>query len=124
VGNPLETETRLELSSGNPDFDALLRKMAMLHRRKNHDYSYSTSGQFYSNFRECCKLGIPAWKGILIRMSDKWARIMNFAGCGHLKVTDETVVDTLLDLAVYSLLCLLVYEKEQMDVKEKKNENW
>jgi len=93
--------------SGNPDFDALLQRMAEIHRAKNHDYARPEEKDYYSNFRECERMGIPADKGILVRMSDKWSRVRELAG-KEAAVADESVEDTLLDLANYALLCILV----------------
>ena len=53
------------------------------------------------------ELGVEPWKGILVRMSDKWARIVQLS-TKEAAVKDETIEDTLLDLANYALLCILV----------------
>ena len=58
---------------GDPRFYKLLEEIAELHSRKNHDYT--PSGDPLANFRMCEKFGIPAWKGVLTRMSDKWSRL-------------------------------------------------
>ncbi len=102
-----ETETRLELSSGNPAFDALLRRMAAIHCAKNHDYARPEVEDYYANFRECEAFGITAEKGILIRMSDKWSRIKGLSA-KEAAVKDESIEDTMLDLANYALLYLCV----------------
>lgn len=62
---------------------------------KNHDYG---NGDVFGNFREF------GTQGFLVRISDKWARIKTFAGCGKLLVKDESVLDTLIDLANYCAL--------------------
>jgi hypothetical protein len=58
-------------------------------------------------------MGIPAWKGCLIRLSDKLSRLMNIARTGEIAVSDETVVDTLMDLAVYAIATRILYENSK-----------
>jgi len=90
----------------NPRFHELLKKIADTHDRKNHDYA--TTEDPFSNFRECEKFGVKAWQGCLVRMSDKWSRLTNLA-TKDAKV-NESFEDTLQDLAVYSLICILLRE--------------
>lgn len=93
---------------GHPRFYELLREMADLHNRKNHDYAGDDP---LSNLRSTEEIGIPAWKGVLVRLMDKWARLKTFAKKGSYKVKDESLMDTLMDNAVYSLLCIIIYEE-------------
>lgn len=93
----------------NRKFEEKLERMLAIHDAKNHDYA-GEGGDPYSNFRECEDIGIPAWKGILIRMSDKWSRIKNLVDSDP-AVKGESIKDTLLDLANYSILCLLMLEE-------------
>jgi len=73
-------------------------------KRKNADYAGATTDPF-GNFRHVEDLGIATTaQGFLTRMTDKLCRVATFAKKGALQVTDETVEDTLLDLANYSLL--------------------
>ncbi len=95
---------------GDPRFYEILLQIAKLHSDKNHDYAGDNP---LSNFRECERLGIPAWKGVLVRISDKVSRIFNFAKTGKLHV-QEKIEDTLMDLAVYSIICLILYKEEQV----------
>ena len=94
----------------NPKFHKLLKEIAELHDAKNNDYS--TSEDALSNFRLCENFGIPAWKGCLVRMSDKWSRITQLSK-KEASVKSETIVDTLKDLAVYSLICTILYEESK-----------
>ena len=93
----------------NPRFHNLLKEIGELHDRKNADYA--TSQDPFSNFRECERLGVPAWRGCLVRMSDKWCRICNLVKTGECR--NEPIEDSLMDLAVYSLICLLLYQDEK-----------
>lgn len=92
----------------NKEFDKLLVKIKELHDKKNDDYSDLKDP--LSNLRECEKFGVPAWLGVLVRMSDKWSRIQQLAA-RKAKIKDETIVDTLMDLAVYSLLAIILYKE-------------
>jgi hypothetical protein len=80
-----------------------LERMWEITQRKNNDYAREDDP--FRNFREFGELGF------LVRMSDKWSRIK----CAlyekqELQVTDETIEDTLLDLANYCNL-LICYRK-------------
>jgi hypothetical protein len=71
----------------------------------------SHGGGYLSNFLMCEKhMGIPAWKGTIIRLSDKMARIMNIAKNDEVSVGDEKITDTLMDLAVYAIITRILYE--------------
>jgi hypothetical protein len=89
----------------NPKFHALLEELASLHDAKNHDYAKDTDP--YSNFRRAEAMGVPAWKGVLVRLTDKWSRIEQIAAGKTPK--NESLRDSLIDNAAYSLLaiCLL-----------------
>ncbi|RLF68082.1 MAG: hypothetical protein DRN26_00615 [Thermoplasmata archaeon] len=94
---------------GHPRFYILLQEIKELHNKKNADYS--EEGNPLSNFYECEKFGIPAWKGCLVRISDKTSRIFRLAAKGKAEVKEESIIDTLKDLAVYSLICIILYEQ-------------
>jgi hypothetical protein len=73
-------------------------------KKKNADYTGGNSNPF-SNFTSVENLGIKTEQGFLTRMMDKMARIGSYVSNGELQVKDESVIDTLRDLANYS--CLL-----------------
>ena len=75
---------------------ALTAKAKELMEAKNSDYA-SDSDPF-RNFEMFGELGI------LVRMSDKLARLRSFVEKGSFKVKDESVLDTVLDLINYSVL--------------------
>ena len=88
-------------------------KMNALVQRKNADYT-NESGPF-SNFERVEALGIATTEqGFLTRLMDKFCRVITFVQRGTLKVSDESVEDTLLDLANYSLLlCAYIQSKRE-----------
>ncbi len=91
---------------GHPDFYKLLKKMGEIHDKKNHDYSEGQKDPF-SNFRMCEAFGIPAWKGCLVRISDKYSRIVQLS-TKKAEVKDESIEDTLMDLSCYALICIIL----------------
>lgn len=101
---------------GHPRFFELLLQMAEMHSKKDHDYT--ADGIPYSNIRESAdEVGIPAWKASLIRLGDKRSRLRTFARDIKNQVCSEKIEDTLLDLAVYSLITLILYEEENANEK-------
>ena len=89
-------------------FHEIVKEMVELHDRKNRDYA---GNDYLSNFLMCEKyMGIPGWKGSIIRLSDKMARVMNIAKNDEVSVGDETITDTLMDLAVYAIITRILYE--------------
>lgn len=93
------------------NFTHVVSEMIDLTRKKNNDYGGATDP--WKNFREFGQLGI------LVRMSDKWARIKSaLAEKRELKVSDETVEDTIFDLAVYSVILLLWIRSRQRGENE------
>jgi len=106
----------LQKQFGHPRFYELLEEIAQLHSDKNADYSSEEDP--LSNLRACEDIGIPAWKGVITRLMDKWKRIINLARGQEAKVKSESIADTLKDNAVYSLLAIVLYEESE---KERKN---
>lgn len=67
-------------------------------REKNSDYS--KNGDAFSNFRFAELVGISPERAILVRVSDKLARISNLLDKEN-EVKDETIYDTILDMINY-----------------------
>lgn len=97
---------------GHPRFYELLKKMAMLHSDKNSDYA--TDEEPLSNLRRCERINIPAWKGVVVRLEDKWDRIERLV-LKPPNVKSESIKDTLMDNAVYSLLCIILIEESEKE---------
>jgi hypothetical protein len=91
---------------GDQRFYKLLDEIADLHSRKNHDYARTQEP--LSNFNRATALGVEPWRGVLVRMSDKWSRLEQLASGKSPK--NESMRDTLIDLAVYSLIDVLLLE--------------
>lgn len=72
-------------------------------KKKNADYTGGSKDPF-ANFKSVEVLGISTEVGFLTRMMDKMKRISSFVSQGELQVKDESVTDTLNDLANYCAL--------------------
>ena len=92
---------------GDPRFYQLIEEVSELHSRKNFDYC--PSHKPLHNFRRCGVMGVEPWKGILVRMSDKWSRIEQLSNGKTPK--NESLRDSLIDNAVYSLLCIILLDE-------------
>jgi hypothetical protein len=78
--------------------------MIEITKAKNADYTGEGDDPF-ANFSRVELLGITdVSRGFLVRMSDKFSRIISFVQKGFLLVKDETIEDTLLDMANYCIL--------------------
>jgi len=101
--------------NGHPKFYELLKEIGDLHDRKNSDYA--ERGQPLSNFRMSELLGVKPWVGTLVRMSDKWCRVLQLTKKHNVgeqeAVSDESLEDTLKDLAIYALITIILMEEEQ-----------
>jgi hypothetical protein len=87
-------------------FQEVLEEMRDLHDRKNKDYA---GEDYLSNLKMCEAMDIPAWKGVVIRMTDKMARLMNLTRSND-PVVKESVKNAFLDMGVYSGMGLVAYE--------------
>jgi len=96
---------------GHPMFYALLAEMAELHDRKNHDYAGGVDP--LANFKASARMGIDPALAVLIRMMDKWSRLEAFVRQGNFAVKDESVEDTLMDNAVYSLIDIVLRREQK-----------
>lgn len=93
-------------------------RMKAISRAKNADYTSGAAiDDAFANFRQVEHLGIcSAEVGFLARMTDKMSRINSFVKKGVLSVKDESIEDTLLDLANYSMLmAAFIKEKKRME---------
>lgn len=82
------------------NFDIILDKMRELYNKKNSDYG-SSFDKTYEQF------GLIS---SLVRMNDKINRLNNLVKSNNVKV-NESISDTLLDLANYCVMTLIKLEK-------------
>lgn len=89
---------------------ALYENNVAISKRKNADYAGTTDP--FKNFKACELYGISAEKGILVRMSDKMTRISNLLE-RPAQVVDESILDTLSDLANYAMILRIYLESKK-----------
>jgi hypothetical protein len=102
--------------------EQFLKRLEELHtealeitKKKNADYAVSDDP--FKNFKLCEQIGISdTERGILVRMSDKMSRIANLLNKTN-DVSDETVGDTLSDLANYALILRVYIENKDKPTK-------
>jgi len=83
-----------------------------MHRKKSSDYGCPSGTDPLANIRNGARfVGIPSWKGAMVRLSDKVTRLATFNATGRLE--NESLEDNLFDLASYSLLALLLHREER-----------
>jgi hypothetical protein len=83
-----------------------------MHRKKSRDYGCPSGEDPLANIRNGARfVGIPSWKGAMVRLSDKVTRLAAYNATGRLE--NESLEDNLFDLASYSLLALLLHREEQ-----------
>lgn len=96
-------------TAGHPGYLRILDEMRELHCRKAADYG--TGKDPLANCRASAELGIPAHKGVILRMGDKWQRIKTWMLTG--KLSNEGIEDTLKDIAAYALIALTLLREEK-----------
>lgn len=57
-------------------------------------------------------LRLFGWRGVIIRMGDKYIRILNLMLMKKEEISEESIIDNLKDLAVYALLCIAMIEQQ------------
>ena len=102
-----------EVNKQSLRFYELLETIKELHDKKQHDYG--AGEDIFANFRLSELSGVPAWQGSVIRMGDKYARISNFIKKGEFKFKEESIKDTLMDIAIYTLITKIQYEEAEAE---------
>lgn len=92
---------------GSLAFYEKLVACAELHSKKQKDYGREQDP--FANVRSADEFDIPPWKGAILRGNDKMSRLKTFSRTGTL--CNEGVEDSFLDLAVYSLIALVLFEQ-------------
>lgn len=90
-------------------FHEILESLARLHDLKSADYGKTDDP--FANVRSSEEWGLEPWIGAMVRLNDKVKRLQSFARNGNLK--NEGVADSLQDIAVYSVIALVLFEQGQ-----------
>jgi hypothetical protein len=99
---------------GDRRFLEKLRQIAELHAAKQADYGQGHDP--FANLRASQEFGVEPWVGAVIRLNDKVTRIKSFIANGVLK--NESVQDSLLDMAIYALIALILFEEKTLGLEE------
>ena len=84
---------------------AICSNLTDIYRKKNHDYGDS----FHISYLEE-GMAMPR-----IRLGDKFNRFKNLTRTDEVLVSDESVIDTLLDLANYAIMTIIEMEREKYE---------
>jgi hypothetical protein len=90
------------------EFEKIVKNILDLHNIKQADYG--RTGDPFANVRASEDFGVDPWIGSAIRMNDKMRRIQAAARGQNLK--NESIEDSLLDLAVYAIITLVLYREQ------------
>lgn len=100
--------------SDKTPFLKICDEIVEMHNRKQADYGRRASGDKpadpFANVRASQDFGIAPWIGCMVRANDKMRRIQTAAQGSTLQ--NEGVEDSLLDLAVYSIIALVLYRED------------
>lgn len=88
-------------------FHEILSELGDLHDRKQADYGRGNDP--FSNVRSSEEWGVLGWVGALVRGTDKLRRLQSLLRKG--KLENESAEDSLRDLAVYSIIALVLFEE-------------
>ena len=88
-------------------FEQITTDMFELYKRKNADYGNSVAKTFD-------EWGLVSF---LVRMEDKLNRVITLTKkTGEVRVTDEKIEDTLIDLANYSIMALIELDRVKSEL--------
>ena len=90
-------------------FEDITKSMSSIYRKKNHDYGNS----FEQSLNE---EGLAASR---IRMGDKWNRFKQLSKGVQAQVNDESLRDTLIDMANYAIMTVMWLDKQNGNIVNK-----
>jgi hypothetical protein len=96
------------LGTAMTKFEQVVQEILTLHKKKSADYG--RTGDPFANVRASEDFGIPGWVGCAVRMNDKMRRLQAAAQGSTLQ--NESLRDSFLDLAVYSIIGLCLLEEQ------------
>lgn len=95
---------------GTDKFIEALDEIKALHLRKTLDYGQDDDA--LSNIRSSSDvINVSPWAGCILRISDKMHRLKSFFRRG--RVEFDGVEDTLLDIAAYAVIALVLHREEK-----------
>lgn len=112
---PLELAGLAKLNTGQgpperyPRFNELLKIMKTTHDKKGADYE--GKGRPYENLRASEEWAIKPWIMAMMRVGEKLKRLQSYAQQGSLN--NESAFDSLLDIAILSLIAYVLLEESK-----------
>ena len=100
--------TLVDTDAAKTPFLQVIEEIVAMHYKKQADYG--RTGDPFANVRASADFGIPPWVGCMVRANDKMKRLQK-AASGDVLV-NESVEDSLLDLAVYSIIGLVLFRED------------
>jgi hypothetical protein len=92
---------------GSERFHELLKQIGDLHDKKQRDYGSQQDP--LANVRAGAEWNVEPWVAAMVRGNDKVRRLQQYARTGSL--ANEGVQDSFMDLAVYALIALVLWEE-------------
>jgi len=112
-GGWMPTLTKVDDVGRHPSSEAFIRlldELRQLHLSKSQDYGSEVDP--LANIRQGADfVDIESWRGCMVRIADKVQRLRTYCRTGRL--VHEGVRDTLLDLAAYSLLAIVLHQEHR-----------
>lgn len=99
------------LPSGKSEFHKVIDEIVALHDKKQADYGRTDIGDPFANVRASEDFGIDGWVGAVIRANDKMRRLQKAARQGPQSLKNESVEDSLMDMAAYSIIALCLFRE-------------
>ena len=90
----------------------IIDEIVALHEMKQNDYGRVEQGDPFANVRASEDFGIDGWVGSVIRANDKMRRLQKAARQGPESLKNESVEDSLMDMAVYSIIALCLFREK------------
>lgn len=100
-----EVNSNVKAMTDSERFEQITKRMLDIFVRKNHDYGNS----FEESLNE---EGLAASR---IRMGDKWNRYKTLSKGEKAQVNDESLRDTLIDMANYAIMTVMWLDKQRND---------
>lgn len=95
------------------DIPTLVDSASRLHIDKNAGYAGIGNADPWANFRLATEIGVSAYDGVLVRLSDKFIRLNNLRANPANNRVNESIQDTLADLIAYALIAICIWEEDQ-----------
>lgn len=87
----------------------ICKELNEIYNKKNNDYGHS-----FGKTRKKNK------NAIVVRLADKFYRLENLLNGHEAEVKDESILDTLMDMANYCIMELIEYKVDEMESKQEK----